>query len=525
VRIAQSVAVAASLLLAALVATRVVQSRQHKAAVAAVRESLGLYAECMIGAPLEQGETATTRLRRIEAGLPETNDGAGVVPANPWPQRCQPDLALAHAVLESGRVAAPRGPKEATEKLDALVVAAMKDPSPADAPDLVDDLFHAAERAGVAAVPRRYPPAGRKGAPPPASPLTLAGLPALPVPVRAPPDELAGIDPLGLSLVFLDHKEAAWSCAFRPLHGEPLREVRCGELRRSAVGVIREDTAEAPGYVRTARQRFDRFELARPVPEGGNFITALPASTETVALYGDQLVWVTAHHWYARTVTAGREPLGEPVDLGEISGISPELSACPTRTALLASVKTYDALGEARSWRTMAARERSGGAWQRTPGRAEVDVGATWTCEGHAGTWTWFDRTRVTQVRCNADRCETHSSDPVALAWDVGTPLFAADLGGRALLLGLGTTPGPLLGKSVASVRMRMAPLAAIAKAEDVVLFSDQAHDGAAVSSVSVFVRDEVALALLLLDGDEPLPLRAIRLDALGDFHPVIVAN
>ena len=64
-----------------------------------------------------------------------------------------------------------------------------------------------------------------------------------------------------------------------------------------------------------------------------------------------------------------------------------------------------------------------------------MDVGAAFTCEGHAGTWTWFGRHAVNQVRCNADRCETHVSDQFQLSWDVGGPLYAADLGGRALVL------------------------------------------------------------------------------------------
>ncbi len=310
-------------------------------------------------------------------------------------------------------------------------------------------------------------------------------------------------------------------CAFTAVRGEALREVRCGQAAPGAFATTHDDAAP-PGYVRTQRGRFDRFELVRPVPDADPHVDYLPPWASTVALYGDQLVWVTTHRWYAQTVPRGRAPLGPVVDLGEVAGESPELQLCQTTTAIVVGVKTFDAgLGGRRSWRAMASREE--GTWRRTPGRAVVDVGATLTCEGHAGTWTWFDRRAVTQVRCNADRCETHASERMTLPWDVGGPLFSADLGGRALVLGLGSTPGPLTGKTVTSVRMRMAPLAAIPYASDVVLFGDQAHDGAAVTNVTVYVRD--GAALVLLRSDQLLPYRAIRLDALGNFVPVTIAN
>jgi len=43
------------------------------------------------------------------------------------------------------------------------------------------------------------------------------------------------------------------------------------------------------------------------------------------------------------------------------------------------------------------------------------------------------------------------------------------------------------------------------------------------VSNVAVFVRDGVAL--VLLRGDPPLSYRAIRLDALGRFEPITLAE
>jgi hypothetical protein len=501
-------------------ALRVRKWRQRKAAVLALNDSLRGYSECMLGAPLAQGETATARLRRIEAGLPEPLAlDVPIPPAESWPIRCRDDLDHAHDAIVDSEALAREAPMR---HLDGLILSARIDPAPQNAPDLVDDLLRAELLAGVSALPRRYPPPSRHLAPPAASPLTADALPTLPVPARSAPDELRGGPPLTVRLSFLDAAAMRWTCAFSPLHGEPLREAECGEVTAGAVSATREDAPRGPGFLRTVRGRFDRFELVRWVPGADPDVLALPTSIETVGLYGDQLVWVTAHKWYARTVPPERAPLGDPVELGEVTGTSPELEACDTSSALVLGVKTFDAtLAERKSWRVMAAREAN--AWQTTPGRALVDVAATFTCEGHSGTWTRFDHRVVTQVSCNADRCETHASAPLSIPWDVGGPLFTADLGGRALVLGLGTTPAPLTGKSVTSVRMRMAPLAAIGEASDVVLFSDAAHDGAPISDVAVYVRDSVAL--VLLKGDGPFHYRAIRVDDLGNFEPVTLAN
>jgi len=521
-RLVYGAAIAAVLIALGFTTERWVRRRHRRSVTEQLSQALSTYAECALGLPLAPGETAAARLRRIEAGLPEPAIGpAPMATEDAWPLRCRVDLDRAHALISGD----PRFAREpAAARLDTLIQRARLDPMPTDAVDLLDTLLGAAPLAGAPMTPRLYPPPGPHLAPPPASPLGAAALSPLPVRIRSAPDEIPAIDPLTLRLSFFDPKEVPWTCAFTPLHGDPMRAARCDEARPGALSAGREDETRRPGVLRTARGRFDRFELLRSVPGAAPDITSLTLSAETVAIYGDQLIWVTAHRWYARKVTPGRAPLGPPIDLGEVVGASPELEACQTATALVVGVRTFDdTLPEHKGWRSMAAHERTAGDWKRTPGRFAVDVGATFTCQGHAGVWTWFDRKVVSQVRCNADRCEPRASDRMTLAWDVGGPLYAADLGGRALVLGLGTTPGPVTGKSVASVRMRMAPLSAIATASDVVLFSDAAHDGASVSNVAVFVRDGVAL--VLLRGDPPLSYRAIRLDALGRFEPITLAE
>ncbi len=508
------VALAAALAVAAVV--RVRARRREKAAVAELGTAVRGYLECLLGPPLERGETARARLRRIETGLPEPSLGAASK-EDPWPLRCRADIDRAHAIILAtpSLLHAP-----AAERLDGLLERARSDPAPEGAPDLISELVDAVPATGASAAARAYPPPSPHLAPEAASPLSAAALVPLPVHTRSFPDELPSTDPLSLWLTFVEPKNPGSTCAFTPRHGEPLREVTCTEARRGVVAIPHDSATEAPGYLRNAHGHFDTFEVVRPgTPESPN-VVSVPGSALTAAIFGDQLLWVTSHHWYARTVTPGREPLGPVVDLGDVSGTSPELTACPTEGALVVGLKTFDdSLGERKSWRAIAARPHERDEWHRTPGSAVADVAATLTCEGHAATFTWWGRHEVHQVRCNADRCEARASGPVHLSWDVGGSLFTADLGVRALLLGLGTTPGPLLGRSVTSLRMRMAPLAALSAAPDVVLFSDQAHDGADLEGISVFVRDGVAL--VLLRGDDSAPYRALRLDSLGSFSPV----
>jgi hypothetical protein len=498
-----------------------VRVRQLMAARAASRELQGAltdYAECLLGAPLDFHETALSRLRRIEAGLPEgAAESPGGAPSDAWPGRCAVDLDRAHVAFTRHPFL---GRRALGQKLDDLIVRARVDPTPAESPDLASDLLAAAAAVGVGATPRPYQPSSPHRAPQPASPLSVRELVPLPVPATSSPDEVMASDADTLRLSFVDLSPPNWTCAFLPLHDEALREARCGEVMRGVVSIARDDLSPRRASLRTQRGRFDRFEVVRPVPDAAPNVTALAPWVQTVAMVDDDLVVVTPHTWYVRPLSPGKEPFGDDVELGDVVGSLAELEVCRTASAVVVGLKTFDtSLGAHKSWRTMAAREA--GTWHRTPGQAAVDSGATFTCEGHAGTWTWFERHVATEVDCNADRCESHASLPLTLAWNAGSALYAADLGGRTLLLGLGSTEGPLSGKSVTSVRMRLAPLAAIATAPDVVLFSDSAHDGASVSRASVFVRDGVALALL--KGDDPPSYRALRIDAQGDFSAVRV--
>ena len=503
--------------LVALGARRFRQRRQRRAVMTDARGALTAYTECMIGAPLAAAEATTSRLQRIELGLPEAPPR--VSPQDAWPARCREDLARAHGALRSYDLLAKDPP---LLRLDDVVERAHTETTAIDeAAAGLDAVVAAALAVGLDVSPRRFPPPSPRHAPPPASPLTRALLSPLPVRSRSRPDETAG--KVGtLTLSFFEPRDERWACVFSGAAGARLREARCGEVTPGVVSVAREESARAPGFLRTMKGRFDRFELVRLLPDSDPWVTPLTSSMDTVALFGDQLVWVAGQHWHARSVPPGKGELGPLVDLGEVPGASPELESCQTEGALVVRVKTFDpGAGENMAWMAVAAFE--GGAWTRTPGRVAVDVGVPMTCRGHEATWTWFQRRVVEQVRCTADRCEIRTSAPIVLPWDAGGPIHTADLAGQVLIVGLGATTGPFLGRSVASVRMRLAPLAAIAEGPDVVLFGDEAHGGATVADAELFVRD--GAAIVLLKGDGPLPYRAMQIDGSGSFHAVELAN
>jgi hypothetical protein len=487
--------------------------RQRRTAMLTITSSLVGYSECMLGAPLAEGERTGTRLQRIELALPELPAPAS--PQDAWPIRCRQDLDRSHAALTAYEFL-KRDPQLAV--LDGLILRAHADPTPSHVEDLLDALLAAAAAVGIDAAPRRFPPPSRHLAPAPASPLTQAQLPPLPVTLRSKPDETR-TEQGKLTLSFLRPREQRWTCEFGGRPGAPLGTAACSEAPAAMAPATNDSTI---GFLRTARGRFDRFELVRPVQDSDPWVVALVPWMDTVALYHDQLVWAAWHEWHARTVPPAKGELAPTVDLGEFVGTSAELEACRTHEATVARLKSFDVqAGEHQAWMTMAAYE--GGSWRRTPGSVAVDVDATFTCAGHEGTWTWFDKRVVTQVRCNADRCETRRSAALVLPWDVGGPIHTADLAGQTMIVGLGVTPSPFLGKSVSSVRMRLAPLGAIGEAPDMVLFGDEAHGGATVTDVDLFVRDGAAIVLLTSEGE--LPYRAIRIDPSGAFEPVKIVN
>jgi len=483
------------------------QRRTRARALSAAGEAWSAYATCVLGAPLQGGERATARLTRIEMNLPEPGPAASA----PWPSRCAHHLDAIHDALARGRLTKDKR----LARLDEAILAAREDLAPVYAPDLADHLWASVAQAALpmsATSPSADPPA-----PAPANPLTSATLPALPVDVRVAPEEADRIPGDGLRLLFAPAAGDSALCSFRPDdHGAPFRTSHCADN----VAPTATDDA-TPGFLRSVKGRFDRFELIRPLLGADPQIISMPGWTQAIALLSDQLVWVAnGRHLHARTVPQGAAELGETVDLGEIRGSTPELAACRSETSLVVRVRSYDDdAGLRRAWDTVAL--RTGTTWERVPEEVAVQADADFTCRGREATFTWLERDTIHQARCTPAGCKTEASDPLALPWDSGRPHRVSDLDGKAILVGIGMTAGPIAAGSVKTVRMRVAEVSEIAKAPDIVLLGDPAHDGVDVTDVHLYVRR--AAALVLVTSSEREPFRAIAVAPSGAFEPLRV--
>jgi hypothetical protein len=342
-------------------------------------------------------------------------------------------------------------------------------------------------------------------------------LPALPVELRALPEEADRLPADGVRILFAAPSGASSLCNFRPdEHGAPFRTAHCAD------NVVPTSTDyETPGFVRSVQGRFDRFELIRPLSGADPQILPFPAGTQSIAIFSDQLVWVSSNrHLFVRTVPEEGAELGAPIDLGEIPGTSPELAACRTKTSLVARVKSYaESAGSNRVWATVAI--RTGGTWERAPEPVAIQVDAAFTCRDEEATFTSLDRDTIRQARCTAKGCAVEASDPFSLPWDSGRPNRVSDVDGIPILVGIGMTPGPVIAGSVTTVRMRLAELDKIARAPDVVLLGDAAHDGVDVTDIHLYVRR--GAALVLVTTEDRAPFRAIAVAPTGKFDPVRV--
>jgi hypothetical protein len=470
------------------------------------------YSECVLGAPLRGGERPSLRIHRIEMNLPDPRTVAG---ETPWPARCAYHLEELSAALSQGRLTKK---SKAMAELDQVARWAKDDLAPPQSPDLADDLWAAVEHAALppplAAPARSDPPA-----PLSAEPLTKASLPTLPVSLRVPPEEADHLPAAGLRLLFAAPSGESTLCSFRPdEHGLPFRTAHCAD------NVVPTSTDDAtPGFLRNVQGRFDKFELIRPLLGADPQIISMPAGTQAIALFEDQLVWIAfGHKLLARTVPQGSAELGPPTELGDVKGSSPELSACLSESSLVVRVRSYDdSVGAGRALATVAI--HTGEAWERVPGEVAIAADADFSCRGREATFTALDKDVIRQARCTPAGCSEESSEPLALPWDSGRPNRVSDVDGKAILVGIGMTGGPLVAGSVKTLRMRVGPVREMAHAKDVVLLGDVAHEGVDLTDVRVYTRRGAALLLVTQDGPEPF--RAITVSKTGDFEALHVSK
>jgi hypothetical protein len=488
--------------------------RWRRSQIAETKASLAWvsYSRCVLGAPLRGGERPSARIRRIEMNLPEPPPEVGSPPAA-WPMRCAYHLDDLRAALAQGKLTKNH---KGLAELDGVAKWAEADLAPRESPDLADDLWASVEQAGLpvkaATEDNADPPA-----PLPADPLTATSLPPLPVELRVAPEEADHLPADGLRILFAGPSGDSTLCSFRPdERGLPFRTAHCAD------NVVPTSTDDAtPGFLRNVQGRFDKFELIRPLLGADPQIISLPAGTQAIALFSDQLVWLAAgHKLFARTVPQGTAELGPPLELGEVVGSSPEFAACRTDTSLVVRVRTYDdSLGPGRAWASVAI--HTGSSWERVPKEVAIQTDADFTCRGREGTFTSLDRDVIRQARCTPEGCSEEVSQPLHLAWDSGRANRASDVDGKAILVGIGMTGGPVVAGSVKTVRMRIGPVLKLASTPDTVLLGDTAHEGVDVTDVHVYVRRGAALVLVTSEGKEPF--RAITVSNSGAFDPLRV--
>jgi hypothetical protein len=495
------------------------------------------YARCLVGAPLAPGEAPRTRLLRMELSLPEA---AGAMDKQDWPLRCTVLVEQLHRAIK-GRL----DDQPAYRRLDALATRASATQAvtwSAEA-DLPEELWSAARAADLpppsAASTTLESPLSPPPAPPLAAhPMTATSLPPLPVPVGSTVEPQDGTDPSKVVVGFTRPHAPTTLCAFGPgAQGAPLASVRCED----GAGVLLERRPAPGAFVRTAAGHFDRFELVRPRTDKEPWVDALSPETRAAALFGEQLVYVKPgpEHpdlLFARTasiVSAGQTPMADPVPLGELEGRAHELATCMTREALVVRVRSYDGhLGErgsepseqtglpGQSWARFAF--YGDGAWSPAPPARLANNAAQLTCRAREGTLTWFDSESIVQVRCDASQCTELSSGPLHNAWTHMQRLAAADLDGKALLVGIADGSGPFSASLVHSVRMRLARVDQIASAPDVVLWGDAQHEGGDPTAVRLLVGQGAALVIVATsDGAN----RAIRIDPSGSFEGVEIGK
>jgi hypothetical protein len=495
-----------AILLVVLSAKAALHVRARELARKKASEAWTEYSRCVVGAPLLPKEPVSRRLRRIEMNLPEPKGGGG---PEAWPARCAHHLDDLHEALAGGGLVAR---VEALANLDDVARAARTDLDPA----LAERLWSAAAGA-MLPPPSLSSDASDPPAPTPASPLSAEVLPALPVEVRALPEEADRLPAEGLRILFAGPSGGSSLCSFRPdEHGAPFRTAHCAD---NVVPTSTDDTT--PGFVRSVQGRFDRFELIRPLTGADPQILSLPAGIQAIALFEGQLVWVTSNrHLFVRTVPEEAAELGGPADLGEIAGSSPELAACRTKAALVVRVKSYDdSAGSNRVWATVAI--RTGETWERAPKQVAVQADSAFTCRDKEATFTALDRDTIRQARCTVKGCVVEASEPFSLPWNSGRPSRVSDLDGKPILVGIGMTAGPVIAGSVTTVRMRLADVVDIAHAPDVVLLGDAAHDGVDVTDIHLYVRRGAALVLVTTKDREPF--RAIAVAPTGKFDSLRV--
>jgi hypothetical protein len=233
---------------------------------------------------------------------------------------------------------------------------------------------------------------------------------------------------------------------------------------------------------------------------------------------------------FALPVARSGAVLGDPVDIGELSepgliqgGLDepPHITGCKTAEAMVVRVKGYD--NDFMSFRL-------GGKWSE-PVSPEL-TGGTLSCSKATATVTRVEpasdaeahRTSIRQAHCTSAGCKT---EVVRMEQLLHHRLEFApreghvdgvDVDGKLLVVWAAGERG--------GVRMRLAPIEAIAAAPDVVLYDDLVKDGQVQSlstllDLKLFSREGFALLIL----STVTGVHGLRIDADGKVTPLAVTR
>jgi hypothetical protein len=527
-RIYVGLSIAAVLAAGGAAAFYVSNVRASDQAAAGPSASLRSLSRCLLGAPLEEGETPGARLRNIELVSPHPR------PENAWPMRCERYSAALERRLEQAKRVDPAryaAVHRHARRLHATL-------SRGGVPRHIDALYERAREAGLSTEHARSGPT----APAPAEPMRADDIPIfLEGNVLLTPTEIARGG--ALHLAFGDRRGPWNVCTLSP----SFEEVRCREfsaVRGSAHAIVAPGEEGSPPhlivrggneagiYDARGRRVLDHAPQGVFVRRDGTVIAldgreVLEIGNETerhaigapegapIGLSWDRVVWLgEAPAEQPRPIFAQRVLLGElapAVSLGD-GPVTPSpdqlvAASCKTSSSLATMFVTAHAHEKDRPTSIAIATDDGGSSVQTLTDIYAPEL--TCSAENASIAWLLADARgiAVQRRRCSARGCDT-LKHPLRFR---GSDPYVAQLGDRMLLL----YRSPL-----GDTRMRLAPLEELETAPETILYDDGAHGGLTVLARRVFIREGRALiALRTREG-----ARAIRIDPDGTASAVPAA-
>jgi hypothetical protein len=556
-------------------------ARQDRAATERIDKAFGGLSRCLLGPPLETGETAGSRVRRVQlSAMTMADEQRSVEAGKPWPERC---ATFAFQVDEAIRDAARgKGDKDLAHAAAALGKLLEKPTSfEVDMTPAVNEVFSLAPLENVSPGPA----VDVAVAPGRADPLDADALArGTALAQKAFSFQAVYTEPHpALDMHVLVDDPGAPGAPFLCTMRKASAEARCAKLpgsiagtkqglrllgttddgaaplvfagSRGSEGIFRADTGveveryyayggyAAADFAAVLGWREKDKELVASRKQGGGATTQTkidPPFRVGNPYYSAQMLWdavmlrgVTKEdrrRLFALPLARGGAVVGDPIDVGELpepglvqggADEPPHITGCKTAETLVVRVKGYDV--DFMSFRL-------GGRWSEpiSPGI----TGGTLSCSHASSTVTRVEpadqehsyKTSIRQAHCTSAGCRTDVVRMEALLHK-RTELAprdghvdAADLDGKLLVVWAAGERG--------GVRLRLGPIESIASAPDVVIFDDMIKDGqvgtlSTFFDLNVFSREGFALVLLGTTSG----VHGLRVDPDGKLTPVTVTK